>query len=197
MNLKVKKNCICCGAVTSHLDMPLELVCDYILCRECAGNIIYDINKIYKNMPEAEFEQLKNKIIDDCKNRFSQGLIEVIIATVDKKYYESFDMSKVNNIHFSDKNTNDNITHEANGKTLIFNNIGGKIKVLAEVVTWVGIVASVISGIVIMANDEDLMFIGFITALLGSLSSWISSLAFYGFGQLIENTDKIAELSKK
>ena len=68
----------------------------------------------------------------------------------------------------------------------MFNNIGGKIKSLAQVVCWIGIICSVISGIAIMATDEDLAFSGFVIIVIGSLVSWVSSFTLYGFGQLIE-----------
>ena len=70
----------------------------------------------------------------------------------------------------------------------MFTNIGSKIKALAQIVCWAGIIGSVISGIAII---EDAGVLGLMIILLGSLISWISSFAVYGFGQLIENTDKI------
>ena len=66
----------------------------------------------------------------------------------------------------------------------MFDNIGGKIKTLAKVVCWIGIVASVILGLLSRNVITALLFIG-----IGSLGSWIGSFMTYGFGQLIENTD--------
>ena len=66
----------------------------------------------------------------------------------------------------------------------MFDNIGGKIKTLAKVVCWIGIVASVILGLLSRNAITALLFIG-----IGSLGSWIGSFMTYGFGQLIENTD--------
>lgn len=71
----------------------------------------------------------------------------------------------------------------------MFNNIGGKIKTLAQVVSGIGISASVIFGCFLMATDEDTVFIGILVLILGSIFSWISSFMTYGFGQLIENSD--------
>ncbi|MCH5212283.1 MAG: hypothetical protein J1G06_04650 [Oscillospiraceae bacterium] len=71
----------------------------------------------------------------------------------------------------------------------MFDNIGGKIKTLAQVVCWIGIIGSVISGIVMIATDDDLAFLGVIVIVIGSLVSWVSSFTLYGFGHLIENTD--------
>ena len=73
-------------------------------------------------------------------------------------------------------------------EVIMFSNVGGKIKGLAQVITWIGIVASVIGGIVLMSNVGFIT--GLLTAVVGSLFSWIGSLALYGFGQLVENSDQ-------
>ena len=72
----------------------------------------------------------------------------------------------------------------------MFDHIGSKIKIVAQVITWIGILASLIGGIVIMALTESPS--GFLVMIAGSLVSWLSSLTLYGFGQLIENTDILA-----
>ena len=71
----------------------------------------------------------------------------------------------------------------------MFDNIGGKIKVLAIVGCWIGIISSIISGIAMMVEDEDLVFLGFLVMAIGSLVSWTSSFVLYGFGELIENSE--------
>lgn len=73
----------------------------------------------------------------------------------------------------------------------MFDNIGGKIKVLAQVVCWIGITISVIFGLISFENG------GIVVIILGSLFSWIGSFTLYGFGQLIENSDILVELKKK
>ena len=79
----------------------------------------------------------------------------------------------------------------------MFDNIGKKIKILAYVLTWVGIIASVITGIAMMNSFESIVkTIGLIVLIVGSLLSWASSFIIYGFGQLIENTDIIAGRNK-
>lgn len=78
----------------------------------------------------------------------------------------------------------------------MFDNIGGKIKTLAKVVCWIGIIACIITGIVLMATDEDLILVGILTVVVGSLLSWVGSFALYGFGQLIENSDEIVFQNK-
>lgn len=76
---------------------------------------------------------------------------------------------------------------------IVFKNIGGKIKVLASVVAWLGIIGSVIGGISYMTIDEDFVFLGIIIAVVGSVGSWISSFVLYGFGELVENSAIIAQ----
>ena len=71
----------------------------------------------------------------------------------------------------------------------MFENIGSKIKTVAKVVCWIGIIASIISGIVLIAQDEDTAFLGFLVIVLGSVGSWVGSFITYGFGQLVENSD--------
>ena len=77
----------------------------------------------------------------------------------------------------------------------MFDNIGGKIKGLASFLTWIGIIASVITGIIFIADDAGGM--GFLLIILGPLASWLSSLLLYGFGELIENTSIIAQNTSK
>ena len=77
----------------------------------------------------------------------------------------------------------------------MFNNIGRKIKALAKVICWAGILSSVLIGFsaVSSINDEVAGFISLVSIIgFGSFGSWVGSLAFYGFGELIENSAIIA-----
>ena len=81
----------------------------------------------------------------------------------------------------------------------MFDNIGEKIKTLAKVVCWVGIIASVIMGFVAIdsTNDETAGFFSLVLiAGLGSLGSWVGSFVLYGFGELVSNSAIIAETLK-
>ena len=71
----------------------------------------------------------------------------------------------------------------------MFENIGEKIKTLALVTTWVGIITSILSGFILLIGGA---VEGLLIMILGSLGSWIGSFVLYGFGQLITNTDAIA-----
>jgi hypothetical protein len=80
----------------------------------------------------------------------------------------------------------------------MYTNIGGKIKILAKVTAWVGIIGSIITGLVMIFigassyGQGSLVGIGFIIMLAGSLSSCVSTWFVYGFGELIDNTSAIA-----
>ncbi len=74
----------------------------------------------------------------------------------------------------------------------MFNNVGGKIKAIAKVVAWIGIVICVIYGFVLLVSVEDMALVGLIVMTVGSLLSWVSSLVLYGFGELIDNSAVIA-----
>lgn len=77
------------------------------------------------------------------------------------------------------------------GVKQMYNNIGGKIKTLAELIAIFGIIGFVITGLVVMANAGFLA--GLLVGGLGALGSWIGSFTLYGFGELIENTKVIAD----
>ncbi len=93
----------------------------------------------------------------------------------------------------------------------MFDNIGGKIKTLAKVLCWIGIILSIILGIVAIIGGASQssssygyssrssgasVLGGILTMVLGSLGSWISSFFAYGFGQLIEDTEAIRRNTK-
>jgi len=75
----------------------------------------------------------------------------------------------------------------------MFDNIGNKIKGLAKVLFIVLVIADIIVGIVLMSLDDGLIAIGLPIMLGGPVIAWISSWILYGFGQLIENSDKLVE----
>lgn len=74
----------------------------------------------------------------------------------------------------------------------MYNNIGRKIKMLATIVFIIGCVGSAIAGISLISAYESILSFGGLIIILGPLASWISTCLLYGFGQLIENSDIIA-----
>ena len=79
----------------------------------------------------------------------------------------------------------------------MFSNVGQKIMGLATLVCWIGIIVSILTGIIMMAASESLVLVGLLTAVVGSLGSWIGSWFTYGFGELLETTKKIEKNTRK
>ncbi len=69
----------------------------------------------------------------------------------------------------------------------MFDNIGGKIKKLAKFICIVGIIISIITGIVMISSN--MAGAGFLTMIVGALMSWVGTFVLYGFGELVENSD--------
>jgi len=72
----------------------------------------------------------------------------------------------------------------------VFRNIASKLKTAAGVLFALGAVGSVIGGILLMTRS--LIAVGLVVLIGGMLLSWLCSIFVYGFGQLIENTDRTA-----
>lgn len=75
----------------------------------------------------------------------------------------------------------------------MFDNIGGKIKTLASAMALIGIILSFVIGFVIFGIDDDMIPVGVVIIVVGSLISWIGSFLLYGFGELIEKACLIEE----
>ena len=86
----------------------------------------------------------------------------------------------------------------------MFHNIGNKIKKLAKIVCWIGIILSIISGITLFiaaasgqADPVTAVTTGIVTVVLGILVSWIGCFLLYGFGELVDNSTKMREMMEK
>lgn len=89
----------------------------------------------------------------------------------------------------------------------MFNNIGGKIKGLAKFMCWLGIIVSVIAGIILIIGatnrngyysytDTNMIITGILVMVMGSILSWIGSFVLYGFGELVDNSSRLVELKE-
>ena len=75
----------------------------------------------------------------------------------------------------------------------MFENCGGKIKALAKVYTIIGVLSSIIAGIIVFKITENPWF--FLVIVVGGfLFFWVSALFIYGFGQLVSNSDEMVSL---
>ena len=85
----------------------------------------------------------------------------------------------------------------------MFNNIGKKIKGLAKLVCWIGIIIFAIVGLGVIIsgisgdNAVSAIISGILIIVGGFLVSWIGSFVMYGYGELIDKTADIAENTKK
>lgn len=71
----------------------------------------------------------------------------------------------------------------------MFDNIGGKIKVLAVIIAIFGCVVSIVGGFVLIG--EKMGLIGVSVLLVGPLLSWVSNFVLYGLGELIEANNEM------
>ena len=80
----------------------------------------------------------------------------------------------------------------------MYNNIAGKIKLLAKIGFIVEAIAIVIAGIGILLTDDEVINIlaGVLVMAMGPFAAWASSWVLYGFGELIENSAKVASNNK-
>lgn len=77
----------------------------------------------------------------------------------------------------------------------MFDNIGGKIKMVAKLLCWIGIAASVIGGIGMICFE--MVLAGAVTIVAGCLCLWLGSLCLYGFGELIEETARSRKVNER
>jgi ssDNA-binding Zn-finger/Zn-ribbon topoisomerase 1 len=75
----------------------------------------------------------------------------------------------------------------------MYDNIGGKIKGSAKIMFIVGAIVEVITGIVLLATDDSLIFAGLLILFLGPILSWVSSWVLYAFGELVEDIHAIRD----
>lgn len=83
----------------------------------------------------------------------------------------------------------------------MFNNVGNKIKGIAETFCWIGIVGSLITGACLVGQGiesysyEYMITMGIVVMVAGSLVSWIGSLITYGIGEMVQNSCVLTELA--
>ena len=77
----------------------------------------------------------------------------------------------------------------------MFDNVGSKLKKMAKVFCWIGIIAFVLLGfITIFAAEKqydpgNLRITGFCYLFIGPICSWLSSLGIYALGQIAEDVE--------
>lgn len=166
--------------------------------------------KVEAYLAEKEREQAAKKLARRQKILLKAGLAEKVFSQQDKPspeypYYDENGMwyYKIVCEEVTDEEyeriaayVKDDL-EDAPEEGKMFADIGGKIRSVAKMLCWIGIAFSVLAGLILMAQDSDLAPMGILTAGLGALFSWISSLFLYGFGELIVKVTDIEKNTRK
>ena len=198
------KYCKQCGKKLGFFEDGYFLNNNYMLCTCCAEEIFCNVNELYETSNEEEFLIKAKEMVGRAKENFNDDVVSEVIAKIErigknkgfgdvKIEVKRKEESLGSNMHITSSSENE--LDEYHSK--MFSNIGSKIKGLAVFITSLGIIASVIGGIALMTSDEELILPGFLVMIFGSLASWVSSFFIYGFGQLVENSDKTVALLKE
>lgn len=78
---------------------------------------------------------------------------------------------------------------------LVFTNSGSKIQTLAVVICGLGILTSIVYGLIACLRFSVL--IGILVIVVGPVAAWLNMLFIYAFGEMVENINFIADLMKK
>ena len=197
------KICEHCGNKNnSFVGDPFILSDEKILCYKCAEKIKNLTEKLYRVKNKEQLLEVRGGIVFEAKMSFSDDIAELIIKKIDSICDQISSNLKIddwnnkssakNNEHIVVKSES-SVNNDEDNESILFSNIGSKIKNLASVIAWIGIILSVILGIVTFETSAGL---GFLIMIFGGLVSWIGSFILYGFGQLIENTDEIRKSLK-
>ena len=78
----------------------------------------------------------------------------------------------------------------------MFDNVGGKLKIVAKVCCWAGIALAVICGVAYGIVSKSFL-LAVLTAVGGAIVFWVGSLEIYALGELVENSDIRTNLAVK
>ena len=73
----------------------------------------------------------------------------------------------------------------------LYENIGGKIISWAKWIFVIEAIGAVITGLVLLFTDEDLILYGLLTLVCGPIVAYIGSWILYAFGELVEDVHAI------
>ena len=75
----------------------------------------------------------------------------------------------------------------------MYDKISDKIKASALVLAIIESIVSVIAGITILRNDSDMAFLCIVLVIVAPIVAFLFSFLIYGFGELIEKVNYIAD----
>lgn len=79
----------------------------------------------------------------------------------------------------------------------MYDNVGNKLKTISVLFMVLGVLLSIVTGIILIVISNSFMLYGVIIIIIGPILSWIGSLVLYGFGQLVENSDILVSQNNK
>lgn len=190
-----KKICVICNKEIEDEQPPIvfhsfEKDEDAFCCEECEKQL--DIIQESKN--PAEVKKAINYVYTyACElpdGETKENLLELLSlnAPVVEEMEEKVQKAKP----VSDRQK-DYFAENKNNESGMFSNVGTKIKEMTSVFCWIGIIAFVIAGIFLLAQNNayySTVGVGLTVMLVGPLVCWLSSLVMYGFGELIDEVKK-------
>ncbi len=174
------KICVCCGKDIGILSRdPMPLTEGKVICAECSEQIRDDVNQLYFLKDDvSEFDVMAKQIIEKTENLYSnEGVKQSIV-------------NRINSIR-------DNIYNLQEEPDIKIGGVGTQIKTVASVIMTLGIILSAIAGFGLMTLGEQVIFLGFLVIVCGVLISWLSTICLRGFGQLVENSDRLVAIAEQ
>ena len=149
-----------------------------------------EIVKAYLDAKKAEEAAQRAKFLEE------QGIYQKVFPqsdTYNQKDYPEWDVEKQKDyrrvpIEVTDEEFRE-IEKYANRTPT--SKVGKRIMVLATFLCWVGVIASLCQGVLIIGEDEDKILLGLLVAIGGSLLAWISTWCLYAYGKLVDDVQVI------
>ena len=69
----------------------------------------------------------------------------------------------------------------------LYANIGGKIKTWAKWMFIIEAIGAIITGLIMLFADEELILYGLLILVFGPIVAWVSTWILYAFGELVED----------
>ncbi len=193
------KVCVLCGKKNNSFlgADPIFLEDNRILCYKCAEPIKKDFDNLYYVENKKDFNDLRDKILDYCKEHFDEYITYCMSNLINDRYTMVFG-EKVNNVENAEQE-NEVELKPAHDEDKWFDNVGNKLKSAAEFTFFSFVAASVIffiiSLITISQNGGAITeyINSIIYLILSIMGEFVLCLCLYGFGIIVndfENRNK-------
>lgn len=189
---------MCKNPIYSNTSPDSEIFTGKTICEDCASNIHILLNDRNHAERQAALDYVQ-KQMDVTHDESIRSTLDTLIKTKPAPKPKSPETNQED----SEVRNEEGVREAANpADNKSFENAGEKIMKAAEVIRVLGIAVSIIGGLFLIldgwGNDSGITIVsGFIIAIGGSASFWVSSLLMYGFGELVNNSKVQTELLKK